>query len=474
MSLFTVKRLSGDTPASPATGSPATETAPTPVKRGLFSKQKVVKPASEDVTPADSVTGTTSKGFAGLFGRKSTKSKKSTSDDSESQSPAVPKAKKGASSGGLGLWGSAPSAIIMAELDTGKKLYWKLTSDDLAPISDPVKETVICFSNMDHRAKVEGSIVSKKAASIALHDLGGEQARLINLAKDGLNLYFTTAQRVSNEKNRLMPGVIILDRLRLSTSQSDSTVCGFHLKGSSGSLLVLFLLDIDGEITKSQISVNPDDTGFIIQQFALLKSGQPPNLFSNSDFLAKATPVSLYPLEPYVYGIPVSRLTYLATVATMVVGGGLAAYATTLYTQAALAKGNARDLVEQAESIEKANARLIESSVLSVTSKISLDLPTILDRAESLWYPGIKLSLTSDYSAAKYMIWSPLQDLRTFQSRPTAFGTDYANSVAYVLNVPTPDGCSKDLITMAGTLNEIQTTISCPNRPSPLANYRSR
>jgi hypothetical protein len=404
------------------------------------------------------------------------KSSKKPKVEKQPKAPKAPKVKtaKTRSSGK-----ALTQLTILAELDTGRSLYWTLEAGRLIQLADAPATPAFSFSKEDFRFKAEGGLSHKQASDVALQEVG-ESVQVINRTRDLGAVYATRQERALASKQSLTPAQQVLDILMgKKYAEGASVICGFLLKDADSdlSLAVLYHIGPDGEATKPQISVNPDSMEFVIAQFSasrkLDKSTTQVVLFDNAEFLSVAGEAQAYPNERVWRGMPVRKLLWGAAVASMAVAVGCSAWAAFEFQQVVSLKSQQAALKTSIATIQQDVGVKVKESLPNFVDTMSLDIRQLATRGQSMWVPGSRMVLTADLANAKYEMWLMVSTGKTFFNRPSTLEPITVETHQKLINFVAPDGCVRDALGVAGSMNETELTINCETGNPALARYRN-
>lgn len=376
--------------------------------------------------------------------------------------------------------GKALSQVtLLAELDTGRSLYWTLEAGRLVQLAEAPATPVFSFSKEDFRFKAEGALNHKQASDVALQEVG-ESVQVINRTRDLGAVYATRQERALDAKQSLTPAQQVLDILLAKKyAEGSSVICGFLLKDAETelSLAVLYHIGPDGEATKPQISVNPDSMEFVIAQFSasrkLDKATTQVVLFENAEFLSVAGDAQAYANERVWRGVPVRKLMWGAAVASMVVAFGCSSWAAFEFQQVTSLKSKQAALKTAIAGVQKKVGAEVKASLPSFVDAMSLDIRQLGNRGQSIWVPGSRLVLTADLASAKYELWLQVSTGKTFYNRPSTLESITVETHQKLINFVAPEGCTRDAFGVAGSMNETELTINCETGNPALARYRN-
>jgi hypothetical protein len=441
----------------------------------------VVDPAIGD-TSTSSQAPATKKSFLGLGSRKtgdigtdktektSKQPRKKAEKKSEKKS-LTPKKSKGT---------SAKETHIYVQLDGNQKeFFWALRANGIEEVSRESVTRAASFSKDDYAIKALKSLSHKAAEDLALQEIG-EPVHLVNRSRDLGFVYATREERALTSTFRLAPGQQVLDKLlKRQKVAGKHTIAGFTFLDSEGrtAVAVLYYISPEGEITKPQVTLNPDKMEFVLGEFAkqrkLNRKDAEVVLFSNADFLSEAATLQSYPIERVWRGVPVSQLW---RVAAMVAGiGAIGTLASTglAYMQVRATDANIVTLQARQDQAKAQASRVIANNLYAFSHALSVDESVVFDTAQEIWRPGTRLVVEAKLDRATYTVHIPVVTNKTFNNKPSVDATPPKEQVDAALQVSVPPGCRKDITSVSGNLNEVQISVVCENRRSPLSGFRN-
>lgn len=417
----------------------------------------------------------------GLFGKKKTKSAANLESEKASADARPAKAKKQPKAAKKPRGGVAPTSIVLlTDLgESGKQLLWSMTETTLAQVPvTPAPEEVISFSKEDIRFHTEGAMSYSKAQDMAIEEVG-EIVAVVNRTKDLSAVYCTREERATSSPYRVGAGQQALDLLLKKTGrEGQSLVTGFSLKDASGlsSVVVLYYVSQDGESSKPQVTVNPDNMEFVLSQFTssrkINRKETEVVLFTNADLLSVAADIKFFADEKVWNGIPVRVLQNVGAGITGLVAAGTVTWVGLGYLQKqSLVAQSAKVHVKEKALTEKNNAR-IETSLVSFAANISQDQARMFHLAQQVWVPTAKVSAEMKSEETKITVVLPLVLGGTFNNGPSVNSVADAANVQRLYEKEAPEGCSKSQPQTTGNLNEIRIDIVCQNPDSTFHRYR--
>lgn len=377
--------------------------------------------------------------------------------------------------------GAVPTSIVLlTELgENGKSLLWEMTATTLAQVPvTPAPADVISFSKEDIRFHMEGATSYKKALDMAIEEVG-ELVAVVNRSKDLSAVYCTREERATASPYRVAAGQQALDMLLKKTGRTEqSLVTGFSLKDASGlsSVVVLYAVSAEGESSKPQVTVNPDNMEFVLSQFTssrkINRKETEVVLFTNEDLLSVAGDIKPFADEKVWNGIPVRVLQNAGAGLTGIIAAGAVGWMALGYTQKQLLVAQTTKVQVESKALTEKNNELIGSSLVSFASKLSQDQARMFSLAQQVWVPTSKVSAEMKADETKITVVLPLVLGGTFNNGPSVNAVADAANVRRLYEKEAPEGCSKSQPQTTGNLNEIRIDIVCQAPDSTFHRYR--
>ena len=376
---------------------------------------------------------------------------------------------------------SGKDAHIYVQLEGNQReFFWSIRANGLEEIGRESVTTAISFSRDDFAIKAPKALAFKAAQDLALQDIG-EPVHLVNRSKDLGYVYATREERPLTAGFRLAPGQQALDRLvkRKKLVQGKPLITGFEFTDDDQriAIAILYFISTEGEISKPQVTLNPDRMEWVVGEFAkqrkLNRKDVDVTLFRNADFLAEVGGLQAYPAEAVWQGIPVSRLWRAAAMVTLA-GSVLSCGWTGLgYVQQQKVSASIESLTNRQNSEKDRSSRLIAKSIYSFADALSIDQDQVFNTAQLLWLPGTKLQVEAKPDRTTYQVKVPVVTNKTFDNKPSVDATPPKPQVEAALQIQAPPGCHKDTASVSGNMNEIEISVVCENRRSPLSGFRN-
>lgn len=441
----------------------------------------VVPPVAEEGLSA-AVEAPKKKGFAfpslgGLFKSKAESKPKPVVEKKEAKKK-EPVEKKPKTSGKATL-GSFKDFHVYVQLENGKEFFWAVTANHVQEVDRKKVTRAASFSRDDLAIHADKAHAFKGAEDLALQEVG-EPVHIVNRTKDLRKVYATSEERALTSNFRIFPGQQAIDKLvKDAKVMGKSVIAGFVFNAQDGktTLCVLYYINADGLSTKPQVTLNPDNMDFVLNQFAasrkISRKDAEVLLFNNADFLGQVSGLQAYPEERVWRGYPVSSLVRAAGTVAVIGAGVVTAWAGFNYYQVTTLTKSISRLEAQAEDHRKQASTLISGSLYQFGKAMSLNDSHAFELAQQLWQPGSKLVMSSDLNHNKYDIKVPVVLNKQFNNRPSVDSTPMPEEVTKALNFEPPKGCTKDTTSVSGNLNEIQITVVCENPDSTMSGFRN-
>jgi hypothetical protein len=445
-------------------------------KGGLFSRLK--RPTKKAMEPAEAKEpeseAAAKKSFFGVFAG----SKKSRKQVDESRGRAEPNKKplEKSSTSPKGGSGRAGQADVLVELESGKRVYWRVTADDVTQVAPEAVREALSFSRHDHRFSTEKTLSYKGAEDLALSELG-EAVRLVNGSKVHRAVYAALETRVEELKPvSIGPGLHLVDEFvrqqSIGRTQPNLLVV-VHLQSADmkGQSLGIFLhLNESGELSPIQIAVNPENLDLLLSQFSAARRFSIENAdvlnISNKEFLALASATPAYPQERLWNGLSLRKTIWAAAMAGILCTGLGWAYAGYAFLGKQAAQQEDKRLSTQVQQIRSGIDELARASLKSFAARFSINVNNITTTAASLWNPGTRVNVEASPSQQAYNIVLPLTIDKTIGRRPVVAEQIMQKQVDAINSTQVPDNCSKSIPKLSGGLNVYQITVVCENPDS--------
>lgn len=399
--------------------------------------------------------------------------------------PQAARAEKGAASP-FGNKTAATERVICTQLTDGTLLWWLLTKQGISQCEEPKSGAAVTFCQDDYRFASTKKLTFKAANDLAVSE-AADYCAVLNLSGGSWGaVYATQRTRAEQASCALHPGSAVLSRLlsakfkdRPEFGESDSIVgFAFPNEGRTASLVVLYKLTSDRQLTHPQVTVNAEDIGFVVRHFAqaarVNTDDAPVLLFTPDEFLSAAVHVPAYPSEPVWQGVPVRKAVQaVALVAGVGAAASVAFLAQQYLEQQSLASRQAA-LSAQVKSLDKQASDLIEASVQQFAQQQSLNPASLFNTASELWKPGAVVVLNADMASAniRYDVRMRLQQGQSGNSLPSVAAALSVDKLNALVDASSPAGCTRDATSITGNLNEIQVVVNCQVPADALRRYR--
>lgn len=412
------------------------------------------------------------RGFS--WGRKASSSKpdkKTENNTSEKARP--PKSKSVRSDAPRG------STDLLLEMENGRKVYWRVSKQDVQELDESVVRRALSFSRAELRLTTSEALAFSPAQDLVLAELG-EDARVVNASRTLKSVYAITARRAEElEPVQTAPGLMLLDHLLQDKQvEGQPLLCALVIKGADDAARVAVLVHYTeaGELGALQVTVNPDNLNFVLSQFAASRRLNTEQtqvvLLSNADLLQAVSKVQSYPSEALWRGYSVRKLTWGVTWAAVGIAAVCGLYAAKSFTSLQLAQSRIGEAQAQEKKAKASLDALLVSSVKSFAQLQSLDLQQVTERAGEVWTPGSIVMVDAGISTQLYTTQLPLTRGIMQGSRPSVLEQTLPAHVRPLLERAPPQDCAKSLPEISGALNVVQITVTCESTPGPLAAYR--
>lgn len=386
---------------------------------------------------------------------------------------------KGASSV-FSLGGSSQAAELLTELDGGRRVFWRITADAVEQVDEAAVKQVASFSAGDSRFHSEVPLSYGQARDLALSEIG-EDCRIVNASKPYKSVHAATVERVSAVNANMGPGLSLLEKLlhdKGELTEEASLITGFLLESTEGkaSLAILYHVDVSrGDIVGPQITVNPDNLGFIISQFASTRrideAAAKVVLYNNKELLSVFKGLHTYPREDVWGGVSVRKIVWMAALATAGAAGLAGAYAGQAYYKVHALQAQQLKLATQLKTLERGVQGAISGSLTSFAKTQSLDTSRVTQTASELWRPHAKVAMEATVLRQRYWVTMPLTRGNFSSNRPSVLGRYAPHDIEPILKLAEPEGCQKDVPGFSGGINAIQITFNCQAAPRPVHRY---
>lgn len=468
-------------------GKPATaKSAEVPAEPGLFPKFKTGKPSAS--APAEKISKAPGKSFFS-FGKKSKETSPSAEDSGANpdkpakpanavKEPKTPKLPK-VSTKSTRVDAPQSSLDVLVELEGGRRVYWRIGVDTVKEIDPANVALAASFSKKEYRYYSKKPLSYGQAMDMALAELG-EDLSIVNGTKTACAVYASTASRIQEMGSmRVGPGLFLLDLLIKEVREPDEELMfGLHLTGGEGgrSLVVLYHMTGAGEVSATQITVNPDNLNFVMSQFAasrrLDRDKVKVVVLKNEDLLKVAGQLQPYPNEAMWNGVALRQIMVGLALASGVAALGAGAFgAQAFYGKASLQAALTTETAKKNQTL-RAIDEMLANSVVSFAATQSLALEVIAQRAGEVWTPGAKVVLEATSEKEQYFVTRQLLSGEASGSAPNVLQRLTMDKLTPMLTSEPPPGCTKAIPNISGGMNALQVTVTCENLSGPLSAYR--
>lgn len=371
------------------------------------------------------------------------------------------------------------SVDVVVELEGSRRVAWRVGSSSLQEVPLERVARAISFSRQEQRFSTEGPLSYNQAQDLALAEIG-EEVRIVNGSKVTRGVYATTVERL-NDMGAVQtgPGLFLLEQLlKDERAEDEELIFGLLLTGSDDnrSLAVLYHITRDGEVAATQITVNPDNLTFVLQQFASSRRLDPETakfvLFKNEDLLKVAGKLQLYPAEAMWNGISLRRVLWTAALGAGVAAAGAGAFAGMNWMAVKSSKAQLAAATAKKTQANKAIDQLLATSVSSFARTQAIDLNQVTTRAGALWQPGSRVMVDAVPEKESFAVTLQLTQGGMFGTNPSVLHQLSLADVQPLLTAVPPEGCTKEVPNISGGMNAVEIIVTCESAPSPLAAYR--
>lgn len=341
--------------------------------------------------------------------------------------------------------------------------YWKVSPTGIEKVGAPLPQEgpVLCFDETsDFRISYPKNGSIKQAAKYFLTEKQ-EKCRVFmgtkyNLGANSFTPYYGTAvNRVDQFSHRLFPGSYFIDQLlvRQKVKLEEDRVVGFRFEeqsdtGDGFSIIILYGLRTNGDMTEPQVSLNPPELELIIRDYAQTNGIEnfEPMLFSMED-LARIPQGIGYPIEPMVGTIPVRYFTSMLALGLLGTAGLSFAYSGYLWLSIESAKSDAIVAEKRANEAKKKTEQLLIASLPQLAERTSIDYNRLFTYSEQIYNPVMVIkeaSLTRDVGSIQ-------ADIYIFGAG--AKGLNPYNDIFALVNNDLPQGLTRKNTYVSGDSN---------------------
>lgn len=375
--------------------------------------------------------------------------------------------------------GQEQTLDVLVELEGTRRVYWRISSNQVEEIPAGSVNSAISFSKNEQRFNVEQPVSFSAAQDLALAEMG-EDVRIVNASRSVRAVYASTAARIQElQPIQTSPGLLLIEHLLKDLRTSgESLICGLVLKGNgaSQSLALIYHFTENDDVGDVQVTVNPDNLNFILAQFAASRKLDVAEtkvvLLQNDDLLKVAHLRENYPHEQVWQGIAVRKIVWSATAFAAVVAVGTALFAAQGYWALHAVNSKVQDAQDKKALTMKSVDQVLTHSVVSFAQSQSLNLAEITERAGEVWAPGAKVTVEASTRNQTYRVELPLTRGGLVGNRPSVLHQLSLSNVEPLLNMAPPKGCTKAVPEVSGGMNAIQITVACESLAGALSAYR--
>ena len=375
--------------------------------------------------------------------------------------------------------GQEQTLDVLVELEGTRRVYWRISSNQVEEIPAESVNSAISFSKNEQRFNVEQPVSFSAAQDLALAEMG-EDVRIVNASRAVRAVYASTAARIQElQPIQTSPGLLLIEHLLKDLRTSgESLICGLVLKGNgaSQSLALIYHFTENDDVGDVQVTVNPDNLNFILAQFAASRKLDVAEtkvvLLQNDDLLKVAHLRENYPHEQVWQGIAVRKIVWSATALAAVVAIGTALFAAQGYWALHAVNSKFQDAQDKKALTMKSVDQVLTNSVVSFAQSQSLNLAEITERAGEVWAPGAKVTVEASTRNQTYRVELPLTRGGLVGNRPSVLHQLSLSNVEPLLNMAPPRGCTKAVPEVSGGMNAIQITVACESLAGALSAYR--
>lgn len=285
--------------------------------------------------------------------------------------------------------------------------YWKVSPEGIEKVGAPLPQEgpVLSFDETsDFRVAYQKTASIKQAAKYFLTEKQ-EKCRLFvgskyNLGAGNYTPYYGTAvNRVDQFSHRLFPGSYFVDQLlaRQKIKLEEDRVVGFRFEDPSNtndgfSIVILYGLRTNGDMTEPQVSLNPPELELIIRDYAQTNGIEnfEPMLFTMED-LARVPQGIGYPVEAMVGTIPVRYFTSIIALGLLGTAGLSFAYSGYLWLSIESAKKDARVADKRAADAKKKMEQLLVTNLPQLAERTSINYNRLFTYSEQIYNPVMSI-----------------------------------------------------------------------------------
>ena len=341
--------------------------------------------------------------------------------------------------------------------------YWKVSPAGIEKVGAPLPQEgpVLCFDETsDFRVSYPKTGSVKQAAKYFLTEKQ-EKCRVFvgskyNLGAGNYTPYYGTAvNRVDQFAHRLFPGSYFIDQLlvRQKIKLSEDRVVGFRFEepsdtGDGFSIIILYGLRTNGDMTEPQVSLNPPELNLIIRDYAQTNGIEnfEPMLFTLDDLSSVPQGIG-YPVEAMAGTIPVRYFTSMIALGLLGTAGLSFAYSGYLWLSIESAKKDATMAEKRANDAKKKTEQLLVANLPQLAERTSIDYTRLFTYSEMLYSPVMSIkdaTMTRDsgvIQADVYIFGGANKDLNPY------------NQISALVNNDLPQGLTRKNTYVSGDSN---------------------
>lgn len=341
--------------------------------------------------------------------------------------------------------------------------YWKVSPTGIEKVGAPLPHEgpVLCFDETsDFRVAYPKNGSIKQAAKYFLTEKQ-EKCRVFmgskyNLGAGNYTPYYGTAvNRVDQFAHRLFPGAYFIDQLvvRQKIKLSEDRVVGFKFEeqtdsGDGFSIIILYGLRTNGDMTEPQVSLNPPELDLIIRDYAQTNGIEnfEPMLFTIDD-LARVPQGIGYPVEAMVGTVPVRYFTSMVALGLLGTAGLSFAYSGYLWLSIESAKRDATVAEKRASDAKKKTEQLLIANLPQLAERTSVDYSRLFTYSEQIYNPVMSIkeaSITRETGAIQvdvFIFGGPSKELNPY------------NDISALVNSDLPPGLVRKNTYVSGDSN---------------------
>lgn len=280
--------------------------------------------------------------------------------------------------------------------------YWKVTPQGIEKVGAPLPSEgpVICFDETaDFRVAYPKTGSLKQATKYFLTEKQ-EKCRVFMGQKYNLGggnytpFYGTAVNRVSQFSHRLFPGSYFIDQLlvKQKIKLNEDRVVGFSFNSGDGeddfSIIILYGLRTNGDMTEPQVSLNPPELDLIIRDYAQTNGIEnfEPMLFSR-EALSRIPQGIGYPIETMLGNVPLRYLTSMIALALFGTASLSFAYSGYLWLSIESAKKAANEAEGRATTAKQKTETILLAHLPQLADRTTIDYNRLFEYTELIYSP---------------------------------------------------------------------------------------